>query len=496
MSVVLAPDDSKVSPDFQRQPRVGPKPGSGVFPLGLLGSVTIDAVLVFLSGLLAYRLRFPLTSVAELRDTLLQRSDGPLSTYLGFLLFFSALQVLAGLSQNLYRISLPRSRFAETILIGRSVVVATLLVTAGVYIFGNRTISRLAVGFTAALSILALATWRVFRDRLQSERLTKGIGVRHVLIVGAGRIGRLFADHLEQNPGWGYVVRGFLDSYQTDDPRVLGTISELGRVVRKEFIDEIIITIPSEREIVKNTVLNANQLGICVKVISELYDGLAWQKPVELLGEFAVRVMYREPIPEPELFIKRLMDIAGSALGLILLSPIFAAIAVAIKLESSGPIFYPANRVGRKAKQFRCLKFRTMVVTADAMKDELRHLNERQGPFFKITGDPRITRVGRFLRRYSLDELPQLWNVLCGEMSLVGPRPHPIDDYEQYKLEHLRRLDVAPGITCLWQIVARGDPSFDRALALDNQYIENWSFLLDLQILLKTVPSLLKGTGA
>jgi lipopolysaccharide/colanic/teichoic acid biosynthesis glycosyltransferase len=137
-----------------------------------------------------------------------------------------------------------------------------------------------------------------------------------------------------------------------------------------------------------------------------------------------------------------------------------------------------------------------MVVNADDLKDKLRHLNERQGPFFKIEDDQRITRVGKVLRKYSLDELPQLWDVLCGEMSLVGPRPHPIDDYRQYTLEHLRRLDVTPGITGLWQVAARRDPSFEKALALDNQYIETWSFLSDIRILLRTIPSLIKGGGS
>ena len=227
--------------------------------------------------------------------------------------------------------------------------------------------------------------------------------------MGAGKVGQLFAAYLEQNPGWGYEVRGFLDSNFLDDPRVLGDISDLGRVARKEFIDEIFITILSERELVKRVVLEAHQLGICSKVIPELYDGLAWQKPVESLGEFNVRVMYREPIPAPELLFKRLMDIVGSAIGLIILSPVFGLIALAIKMNSPGPVFYSANRVGRKGRKFTCThKFRTMVQNAEDIKDKLRHLNERQGPFFKITGDPRITSVGRFLRQYSLDELPQL----------------------------------------------------------------------------------------
>ncbi len=496
MNVVTVQHEPKILPDLHGRHCLGPRPGSGVTSHSPLASITIDSVLVLLMGLLAYRLRFPLTTLADLKDTLLHYTPGPRSAYLAFLFLYLSLHVLAGLSQNLYKSSLLRSRFYEAVLVVRSVGIATLLGTACVYISGNQTISRLAVAFTALLSILALTFWRVLRHPLLKKRLAEGIGVRHVLIVGAGRVGRLFADYLGRHPEWGYVVQGFLDSYETDNLQILGNITDLRRVVRKKFIDEVFITIPSEREIVKSIVLDAYQMGICVNVIPDLYDGLGWQKPVEMLGEFAVRVMYRYPIPAPELFIKRLMDIAGSAFGLLVLSPVFAGIALAIKLDSLGPVFYRANRVGRKARPFQCIKFRTMVVNADTIKEDLRHLNEREGPFFKITGDPRITRVGRFLRKYSLDELPQLWNVLCGEMSLVGPRPHPIDDYQQYRLEHLRRLDVTPGITCLWQIIARGDPSFDRALALDNQYIENWSLLLDLQILLKTIPSLMRGTGA
>ncbi|MBZ5697608.1 MAG: sugar transferase [Acidobacteriia bacterium] len=496
MSVMTTLDDPKVLPDLYPQSRVGPRPGTGTRRFSLFGPVAIDTVLVLLAGLLAYRLRFPMTTLADLWDTLLHHTGVHRSAYLDFLFLYIALYVLAGLSQNLYKVSLTRSHFHEAVLVVRSVVIATLLGTACVYMTGNRTISRLAVAFIAALSIPALTLWRMFHRRLQKKRLAKGIGVRHILIIGAGRIGLLFADHLGQHPEWGYAVQGFLDSYQTDDPRVLGSISDLRRVVREKFIDEIFISIPSKREIVKSIVFDACQMGICVNVIPDLYDGIAWRKPVEMLGEFAVRVIHREPIPEPELFVKRLMDIVGSAFGLLVLSPLFAGLSLAIKLDSAGPVFYRANRVGRKARTFRCLKFRTMVANADVIKEELRHLNEREGPFFKITEDPRISRVGKFLRKYSLDELPQLWNVLRGEMSLVGPRPHPVDDYKQYKLEHLRRLDVTPGITCLWQILARGDPSFDRALALDTQYIENWSFLLDLQILLKTIPSLIRGTGA
>jgi lipopolysaccharide/colanic/teichoic acid biosynthesis glycosyltransferase len=173
-----------------------------------------------------------------------------------------------------------------------------------------------------------------------------------------------------------------------------------------------------------------------------------------------------------------------------------ALIALLIRLDSPGPVFYTAERAGAKGRRFRCYKFRSMVTNADHLKDDLRARNQREGPIFKIVGDPRITRIGRFLRRYSLDELPQLWNVLRGEMSLVGPRPHPVDEVNHYELHHYRRLDVKPGITGLWQITARHSPSFDLNMHLDLTYIENWSLRLDLRILLSTARVLFVAEGA
>ncbi|HEY2116010.1 MAG TPA: sugar transferase, partial [Candidatus Angelobacter sp.] len=176
-------------------------------------------------------------------------------------------------------------------------------------------------------------------------------------------------------------------------------------------------------------------------------------------------------------------------------SPVLALLAILIGLDSPGPILYAAPRVGRKGRPFRCYKFRTMLWNADVLKEGLRERNQREGPCFKIADDPRITRGGRLLRRYSLDELPQLWNVLKGDMSLVGPRPHPLDDFSAYGIEHLPRLDVVPGMTGLWQITARRDPSFQAGMDLDLEYIHRWSLGMDLRILLKTVAVVLRGSG-
>src|ERR1700730_990231 len=195
------------------------------------------------------------------------------------------------------------------------------------------------------------------------------------------------------------------------------------------------------------------------------------------------------------LFLKRIMDIVLSTMVLVLLWPLLLMIAIAIKLESPGPVIYPSLRVGKKGRRFVCYKFRTMVSGADELKDNLRRLNQRRGPFFKIADDPRVTRLGRFLRKYSLDELPQFWNVLKGDMSLVGPRPHPLDDVERYSPWHHGRLDVKPGLTGLWQVTARANPSFETCMVLDLGYIRSWSLLLDCRILMMTIPAVLAGDG-
>ncbi|MFZ0640192.1 MAG: sugar transferase [Candidatus Acidiferrales bacterium] len=466
----------------------------------VLRPALLDILLVAASGLIAYRLRFPGALLFFLNRGFLSHlpmaHHGMTGVYPGFLLVYAALLVLVAHAQKLYGFDPGESPLMESLLVARAVTVATVILTAFIYLSGNRTISRIVVGITAVCALLMLSGWRLCRRYWIRRRLAKGIGLQHAIIIGAGRAGTMLADYLQASPTLGYDVRGFLDSDYHGDPRILGTIDDLARVARQQFIDEVFITVPSERELVKQLALEATQLNLGVKVVPELYDGMAWQCPLEFVGDVAVRVLHREPIPALGLFLKRMTDVVGSAFGLIFLSPLLVVTALAVKIDSRGPVFYRSCRMGKKGRKFNCYKFRTMVPDADGKKDGLRHLNEREGPFFKILNDPRLTRIGSFLRRYSLDELPQFWNVLKGEMSLVGPRPHPLDDVKNYTLEHLRRLDVTPGLTCLWQTEARGDPSFEKNFALDSKYIENWSYLLDLKILLRTLPVLLKGTGS
>jgi lipopolysaccharide/colanic/teichoic acid biosynthesis glycosyltransferase len=196
------------------------------------------------------------------------------------------------------------------------------------------------------------------------------------------------------------------------------------------------------------------------------------------------------------LILKRIVDVSFSAIALLFLWPLLLVIALAIRLDSPGPVIYPSLRAGKNGQPFFCYKFRTMFDGADELRDSLRRFNERRDPFFKIADDPRVTRLGPFLRKYSLDELPQFWNVLKGDMSLVGPRPHPVDDYARYRAEDHKRLDVKPGITGLWQVIARTNPSFEVCMTLDLEYMKRWSLFLDFEILMRTVPAVLAGKGS
>jgi exopolysaccharide biosynthesis polyprenyl glycosylphosphotransferase len=206
--------------------------------------------------------------------------------------------------------------------------------------------------------------------------------------------------------------------------------------------------------------------------------------------------LHRQDFPRDAFLLKRVIDILLASVALVVAAPFMAAIALLIRWDSPGQVLYTADRLGRKGRVFKCYKFRTMVKDAEQRRGALQHMNERDSVLFKIKDDPRLTRVGRWLRKYSLDELPQFWNVLKGEMSMVGPRPPLASEVEKYDLAHLRRLDVLPGITGLWQVEARQDPSFDSYISLDTAYVENWSLMLDLRIMARTIGVVFAGTGA
>jgi exopolysaccharide biosynthesis polyprenyl glycosylphosphotransferase len=276
-------------------------------------------------------------------------------------------------------------------------------------------------------------------------------------------------------------------------------ISELESVIAREPVDEVFIALPRDKygPLVEDIVRLCEEQGIIVRVQTELFKLRIARWQVDDLDGMPIVTIRSGPPDGWQLVAKRLIDLCGSAVLLLATAPIFAIVAMLIKLDSPGPIFFRQERVGLNKRRFRLFKFRTMVDGADKQQQMLERLNEVDGPVFKIKDDPRITRIGKFLRRFSLDELPQFFNVLRGEMSLVGPRPLPVRDIERIDVQwHKRRLSMKPGVTCLWQVNGRSDVRFDYWVQMDLEYIDKWSLGLDLKILAKTIPAVLKGSGA
>ncbi len=410
----------------------------------------------------------------------------PSPTQLAVVLTYGALLTLLAHSEGLYRGNV--SDESEGVVLGKVVAWATAVVAGLLY---ASTTALSVVAINAPMTYFLLRLWRSWRRR----RGTSAHGIRKVLIVGAGSAGRNLAEQLSVGHSR-RVVCGFLDDENPEAADVLGSPADLARVARAEFADEVILTQNTRREVVQRVIRDARQNRLDVKVVPDLYGMVSQPIAVEHFGGTAVLTLHEEPIPVIGLLAKRALDLVLSSAALLMTAPLLAVITVLIKLDSPGPALYRAMRVGKKGRHFYCHKFRTMRTDAEKMKEQLRARNEREGAFFKIADDPRITRLGRFLRRYSLDELPQLLNVWKGDMSMVGPRPHPVDDCARYRLQDLRRLDVMPGITGLWQVTARRDPSFENSMALDLEYIERWSLWSDLEILLRTIKVVAQGSGA
>jgi exopolysaccharide biosynthesis polyprenyl glycosylphosphotransferase len=459
--------------------------------------VAIDIVLVILGGAAAFWLRFGFANPFGTATLALTEISARVAAraYPGFLVLYAALVVLACMGQDLYRTAREQSALGESLEVAKATFLATALLVLFIFTSENKEISQLAVACAGTVNVVTLAGWRYAKRRYVLRRARRGEGLSRVLIVGAGKMGKALAAWFGENRGLGYNVCGFLDAHPNGDVRVLGSVHELRRVALAQFVDQLFITLPADRELVKEVFLEARRLRLNLNVVPDLYDGLGWRAPVQSIGGFPVIELHGQPIPALGQAVKRTMDFLGASFGLVVTFPLLAAAALWIRLDSPGPVFYSALRVGKKGRKFRCHKLRTMVTQAEAQKEKLRGVNERSGPFFKIEHDPRITRCGHWLRKYSIDELPQLVNVLFGEMSLVGPRPHPVDDFERYSVEHLRRLDVKPGVTGLWQVTARNDPSFEATMTHDLKYIEEWSLRLDVKVLLKTIPAVFRAEG-
>lgn len=420
---------------------------------------------------------------------------------LGLLCWFAIALVVSSRRMNLYAPTRLSSFLHEQRLSFQVCFTSGLLLTGTLYLVRAEDIPRAVVLITVALVTFSLSVRRLIYRSLMYRRFDRGMDTRNVLIVGTGPEAHALRHHLESIRHLGYTFKGFIDFHGASSHTtittgdVVGTLDTLFQHARKQFVDEIFFAAPCTSGIVQDVLEKARMHGIDLRVVPDLYDGLAWNSPIEYIGQFPTIPLHRGHVPELGFMLKRVADVLLSGLVLLVLSPFLIFIALAIKFESKGPVFYTSDRIGKKGRVFRCFKFRTMVNDAEKRRAEIMHMNERDGVLFKVKNDPRITRTGRFLRKYSLDELPQFLNVLRGDMSIVGPRPPIASEVMEYKLNHLRRLDVTPGITGLWQVQARQDPSFDSYVSLDVTYIENWSLWLDLKIILRTVGVVISGTG-
>lgn len=460
----------------------------------------LDMLTAAVAAVMAVRLRMVAPAGHQGLSMLLTIARTTPKVSVVFFLFYCVALVLITRSYGLYGSIQNRSGLHEQRMTVQATFTAGLLLCGALYLSQAIAVSRIEVLLLVVITTLLLCVRRAIWRRMEYRRYLQGLETRNVLIVGAGRVAHALRNHLDSLRHLGFRFKGFVAlterEAESGDADVIGDVRNALSLARSLFVDEIFFSVPAEKKLVIGLVEEARAMGIDVRVVPDLYDGLAWNAQVEYIGQFPTIPLHRREFAIGSFLMKRALDITLSSVALIVAAPALMAIALAVRFGSEGPIFYKAARIGRKGRTFDCYKFRTMVQNADNMQAQLAHRNEREGVLFKIADDPRVTKAGRVLRKYSLDEIPQFYNVLRGDMSLVGPRPPIASEVEQYDLSHLRRLDVLPGITGLWQVEARQDPSFDSYISLDTAYVENWTFWLDLKILARTIGVVISGTGS
>jgi exopolysaccharide biosynthesis polyprenyl glycosylphosphotransferase len=365
-------------------------------------------------------------------------------------------------------------------------------------------VSRFVILIFASMEFFVLLFIRLMIIRNFKEQVRSGKKILHVLIVGSRSRARMLYKALQEQIVWGVKVVGFVDP---DPSRVgsevlgipiIGTVANIHECLKSNVIDEVIIAIP--RSLLKDAepiVMACEIEGIRLRFMADIFDIQVAR--VSLSEVKGIPLLNMEPVAQDsqQLLAKRVFDFITTLLSIPFLAPIFLIVAILIKLDSPGPVFFIQQRVGIRKHVFPMFKFRSMHIDAETRLKDIEHLNEAEGPIFKMKNDPRVTRVGNFLRKTSIDELPQLINVLRGEMSLVGPRPMSLRDVELFERGVQRkRFSVQPGLTCIWQISGRSNLPFEKWLELDLEYIERWSFWLDIKILFKTLPAVLRSRGA
>ncbi|MGC8837737.1 MAG: undecaprenyl-phosphate glucose phosphotransferase [Anaerolineae bacterium] len=462
-------------------------------------TVVTDAILINLAFALAYWVRYDLQWFRPVDEVYYT----PYWTYIPISLALTGILLASYGLEGVYRPSRGRSWFDEVYTIFSGTTTGIVLMVAVFYFYQPQYHSRLIFIYALVLITTLLGLSRLVKHSLLDRFRRRGVGVDRVLIVGAGEVGRTVMRNLVARPELGYQVVGYVD----DDPQKgssalgrfpgLGGLDRLPELLASGEVDEVIITLPwmYHRKIL-NLVAQCQRAKVRVRIVPDVFQMRLTHVDVDDLSGIPLIGLRDVAISGWKLFLKRAIDVVGAVVGLIVLSPLMACIALAIRLETPGSPIYRQTRIGRGGRPFTLYKFRSMYEGAEEERDRLAPLNEADGPLFKIRDDPRVTRVGRVLRRLSLDELPQLYNVLRGEMSLVGPRPPLPEEVAQYQDWHKRRLEVAPGMTGLWQVSGRSELTFDEMVMLDLYYIENWSLGLDFRIALRTIPRVILGYGA
>ncbi len=354
----------------------------------------------------------------------------------------------------------------------------------------------IAAGFLIIEKILLINVFRFFRKR--------GLNYRIILIVGTGPRAQRFIELVQKHAEWGLKILGLID----EDPakvgqsfhgcQVIGSFQNFADIIHHNVVDQVVFVVPrSWMNRIEDLISLSEIEGLKVTLAIDFFNfKISRVRQTDIAG-FPLITFESAPSQLWPLAVKRVFDVIVSGVGLIVLAPVFLVLALIIKLTSPGPVYFCQQRSGLYSRKFKLFKFRTMVANAEDKLKELLAKNEMQGPVFKLTNDPRVTPIGRFLRKFSLDELPQLWNVFKGEMSIIGPRPPLPSEVEKYEPWQRRRLSMRPGITCIWQAGGRNKiTSFDEWMKLDLEYIDNWSLALDIKLLLKTVPAVLFAIGA
>ncbi|MBI5932039.1 MAG: sugar transferase [Chloroflexi bacterium] len=458
----------------------------------------MDAGLIVVSFFLSYYMRYTL----QLFQPVDEANTAPFAPYIPYALIFMVWVLIADQGAGLYENRRGRTWTNELFSIGNAATNGAVVIMALSFLLRPLVFSRLMIVQAVILTIILLGFSRLLLRNVIRRLQKRGIGVERVLIVGAGDLGLAVLRTLVARPDLGYRAMGFVDEdpHRGDLGRVasFGAISNLPTVLDQEEVDFVIVTLPWEqhRQIV-SIVKECERRKIEVRTVPDLYQLNLSQVQVENLGGIPLLGLHREVKFHPaNRIIKRVLDVTVVVLALPFVLPIIGLIALAIRLDTPGVPFFTQERIGLNGKPFRMIKFRSMVDGADALWEKLMRETNEDLRRPKLVNDPRITRVGKFLRKASLDELPNIFNVLKGQMSLVGPRPQLAREVALYETWQHQRLKVQPGMTGLWQISGRSEVPFDEMCLLDIYYIENWSLALDLQILLQTAPKVLFRIGA